>query len=89
MLLLKHESPCRMKNANGWCYRYSVNVMGFMCFLFVVSGIVGVQMFKGLGSRRCEYGGFHLMAELGEDKFAFQVNSPGTAVPGFQNELIE
>eukprot|EP01051_Picozoa_sp_SAG22_P019976 SAG22_NODE_3868_length_1489_cov_1.738849_1_plen_59_part_10 len=35
-----------------------------MGFLYVVCGIVGVQMFKGLGTRRCEYGGFDLMAEL-------------------------
>lgn len=45
------------------------NVVGFLGFMFVVSGIIGVQMFRGLTRNRCEYSSFDLMGQLGEDRF--------------------
>jgi hypothetical protein len=45
------------------------NVVAFLAFMFVVSGIIGVQMFRGLTRHRCEYSSFELMAHLGVDRF--------------------
>ena len=39
----------------------SVNVVLFLAFLFVVMGIIGVQMFRGKMIHRCAPGGFGLM----------------------------
>jgi hypothetical protein len=48
---------------------YSINVIAFLAFLFVICGIIGVQMFRGAGKKRCVYGGFDLTAHLDPDKF--------------------
>ena len=53
----------------GAALPYSLNVMAFLGFLFVVMGIIGVQMFRGLGLKRCEYSTFALQALLAPDKF--------------------
>lgn len=48
---------------------HTTNVVGFLAFMFVVSGIIGVQMFRGLTRHRCEFSSFDLMGQLGEDRF--------------------
>ena len=48
---------------------HTINVVFFMMFMFVVSGIIGVQMFRGLTRRRCEWSSFDLMAQLETDRF--------------------
>ena len=48
---------------------YSVNVLAFLGFLFIVCGIIGIQMFRGHTGSRCEYGSFDLQAELAADKY--------------------
>jgi hypothetical protein len=53
----------------GAALPYSLNVMAFLGFLFVVMGIIGIQMFRGLGLKRCEYATFDLQALLNPDKF--------------------
>ena len=53
----------------GTALPYSLNVMAFLAFLFVVMGIIGIQMFKGLGRHRCEYSTFDLQVLLNPDKF--------------------
>ena len=53
----------------GQAIPYSLNVMAFLGFLFLVMGIIGVQMFRGLGRSRCEVSAFDLQALLNEDKF--------------------
>jgi hypothetical protein len=52
----------------------AANVLAFMAFLYVVSGILGLQMFRGHMRARCEYAGFELTAELDADKYPL-VNS--------------
>jgi hypothetical protein len=44
------------------------NVVVFLCFLFVVCGIIGVQMFRGATIHRCAPGGFELMATIADMK---------------------
>jgi hypothetical protein len=46
----------------------SINVIGFLGFLFIVSGIVGLQLFRGAGLHRCDYGGFQLQQMIAESK---------------------
>ena len=48
---------------------YSLNVVAFMAFLYIVCGIIGLQMFRGHTLSRCEYGSFDLQVELQHDKF--------------------
>jgi hypothetical protein len=48
---------------------YSLDVLSFMAFVAVVSGIIGVQMFRGRTLSRCEYAGVELQAELLPDMF--------------------
>jgi hypothetical protein len=48
---------------------YAANVLAFISFLFIVTGIIGVQMFRGRTRSRCVYGAFNLQAELNLDKF--------------------
>ncbi|MDA8639371.1 ion transporter [bacterium] len=48
---------------------HTVNVVFFLIFLFVVSGIIGVQMFRGLTRYRCEYSSFDLMGQLAPDRY--------------------
>ena len=48
---------------------YSFNVIAFMGFLYIVCGIIGLQMFRSHTLSRCEYGSFDLQAELQHDKF--------------------
>jgi hypothetical protein len=48
---------------------YSLNVLGFLGFMFLVCGIIAVQMFRGSGRHRCEYASFQLQAHLDPDKF--------------------
>ena len=48
---------------------HTINVVGFLCFLFLVSGLMGVQMFRGLTRFRCQYSGFDLMSQLSPDRF--------------------
>ena len=50
---------------------HTVNVVFFIGFLFVVSGIIGVQMFRGLTRNRCEYSSFDLMSQVCLDRFPF------------------
>eukprot|EP01052_Picozoa_sp_SAG31_P009470 SAG31_NODE_498_length_14861_cov_3.405026_1_plen_440_part_00 len=39
----------------------ATNVVVFICFLFVVCGIIGVQLFNGATRKRCAPGGFEFM----------------------------
>ena len=48
---------------------HTVNVVAFLCFLFVVCGIVGVQMFRGLTRSKCEFSHLQLMGELQPDRY--------------------
>lgn len=48
---------------------HTANVVAFLAFMFVVSGIIGVQMFRGLTRHRCEYSSFELMSQLSLDRF--------------------
>ena len=48
---------------------YAANVLAFLGFLFVVCGIIGVQMFRGHTRSRCEYGAFALTAEMDVNKY--------------------
>ena len=66
---------------------YSVNVLAFLGFLFIVCGIIGIQMFRGHTLSRCEYGSFDLQAELATDKYPFvqldaAINTSWTTVLG-------
>jgi hypothetical protein len=53
----------------GQALPISLNVIAFLGFLYVVCGIIGIQMFRGHTIQRCEYGSFNLQAELAPDKF--------------------
>ena len=53
---------------------HSLNVLGFMAFLFLVSGIIGVQMFRGAFRHSCRYSGADLQAHLDPDKFPLLSN---------------
>eukprot|EP01043_Picozoa_sp_COSAG02_P015294 COSAG02_NODE_649_length_18914_cov_30.645868_1_plen_1639_part_10 len=69
----------------GAALPYSLNVMAFLAFLFVVMGIIGIQMFRGLGLNRCEYATFDLQALLNPDKFPLMeasVSVNGSMVAG-------
>ena len=44
----------------------AANVVVFLGFLFVVMGIIGVQMFRGKTIHRCAPGGWDLMASYGD-----------------------
>ena len=59
---------------------YSVNVLAFLGFLFVVCGIIGIQMFRGHTLSRCEWGGGDLQAELSPDKYPLNLTDDGTWV---------
>ena len=47
---------------------HSMNVVGFIAFLFLVCGIVGLQLFRGTGLSACSYGGFRLNELIAADK---------------------
>lgn len=55
---------------------FALDVFAFMGFLAVVSGIIGVQMFRGHTLSRCEYGSVDLQAEMQPDKFPLVQNDP-------------
>lgn len=58
---------------------FSTNVLGFMAFLFLISGIIGVQMFRGSFKNKCELSGPTLQAYLDPDKFPFAGTADGLA----------
>ena len=58
----------------GQAVPYSANVMAFLGFMFVVCGIIGVQMFRGTTAKRCEYGSMALQAYLQDNKFPMSGN---------------
>eukprot|EP01048_Picozoa_sp_COSAG05_P006386 COSAG05_NODE_412_length_10089_cov_13.887287_3_plen_277_part_00 len=53
----------------GQALPHSANVIAFLGFLLTISGIIGVQMFRGLTRNRCEYTAMDLQAHLDPDKF--------------------
>lgn len=57
---------------------YSLNVIAFMGFLYIVCGIIGIQMFRGHTLSRCEYGAFYLQSELAQDKFPLVIDTTST-----------
>ena len=48
---------------------HTINVVAFLCFLFVVCGIVGVQMFRGLTRHKCVFSHLDLVGQLSADRF--------------------
>ena len=47
----------------GQALPHSANVIAFLGFLLTISGIIGVQMFRGLTRNRCEYTAMDLQAQ--------------------------
>eukprot|EP01052_Picozoa_sp_SAG31_P010413 SAG31_NODE_570_length_14016_cov_10.573543_4_plen_2093_part_00 len=65
---------------------HTIDVVFFMGFLFIVSGIIGVQMFRGRTTNRCEYSSFELLAQVDEDRYPlvegqFLWNSTDASIP--------